>query len=439
MKDESTLYWLWLSERCGTASRDFGTLMRQYDHPFDVYCLDEEEIEHLTGIGERLKERLCDKNLDFAYQTRHTCEKMGADIVPYGSPLYPERLKKLEDPPVLLYVLGQLPQMNDRLCIGMVGTRKMSEYGRESAYKISYELAAAYGVIVSGMARGVDGVAACGALAAKGSTVAVLGCGLSIVYPREHKCLMQAIAEHGAVVTEYPPTERPYGANFPKRNRIISGLCQGVLVVEGAHGSGALITAEKALEQGRDVFALPGNINESGSDGPNDLIRNGALPVLSSEDILRHYDFLYHDKIDYRSHNRAQNHPYPEESALRDYGVALSDTRKRVPTAPKPSPVATKSPKEEAAEAAVVPPSEAPEVRDLPSVSSEVWKILDPTCRRVWEAMPQGMAVSTDALRIEGLSTPELMTALTLLEVSELCTSLPGGLYIRKVPKPIEN
>ena len=224
MNNDSILYWLWLSKQCGIASKEFGKLMKRYDSPFDLYQLDEEEVDRLSGIGDSLKQRLADKNLDFAYRTKYECDKMGVSLIPYGDPRYPERLRMLEDPPVLLYVMGELPNMDDRLCIGMVGTRKMSEYGRQSAYKISYELAAARAVIVSGMALGIDGVSAAGALAAGGTTVAVLGCGLSVVYPKEHGRLMQAIGAHGAVVSEFPLSEKPFGANFPKRNRIISGL-----------------------------------------------------------------------------------------------------------------------------------------------------------------------------------------------------------------------
>ena len=257
MNSEDILYWLWLSERIGIASKEFGKLVKRYDSPFDLYRLEEEEIEGLEGVSERLKLKLADKNLDFAYKTKYECAKKGIHVIPYGDARYPERLRQLEDPPVLLYVMGELPSMDERLCVGMVGTRKISEYGRQSAYKISYELASAGMVIVSGMALGVDGVSAVGALAAGGTTVAVLGCGLSVVYPKEHARLMRAIAAHGAVVSEYPLSEPPYGGNFPKRNRIISGLCQGVLIVEGAQGSGALITASLAEKQGRDVFALP--------------------------------------------------------------------------------------------------------------------------------------------------------------------------------------
>ena len=432
MKDDSILYWLWLSERCGIASKEFGRLMVRYDSPFDLYRLEEEELEQLDGISENLKRKLADKNLDFAYRTKYECSKMGVSLIPYWDSRYPDRLRKLEDPPVLLYVMGELPNMNDRLCVGMVGTRKISEYGRDSSYKISYELASAYAVVVSGMALGVDGVCAVGALAAGGSTVAVLGCGLSVVYPKEHAKLMRAIAKKGAVISEYPLGERPFGGNFPKRNRIISGLCQGVLIVEGAKGSGALITATKAGEQGRDVFALPGKINESNSEGPNDLIRNGAMAVVSSEDILRHYDFLYHDRINYRGLNEAKREMYPLALALSEYGVADFHTRRTANKAPVSYQKTEKETEQPVlqTETAVCEPTKTEVVPT--DEKNQILDTLNPVWVKVLESMPIGRPVTADMLAVDGIPMADVVVAMTILEVNGLCESLPGGMYLRK-------
>ncbi len=441
IKDENSLYWIWLSEKCGVASKEFGRLATRYENPFDLYRLETDEIEHLEGIGNALKARLCEKSLEDAYGVLRYCKQNDVEIVSYGDARYPSRLKTIEDPPVLLYVKGKLPDLNARLCVGMVGTRKMSEYGRQSAYKISYELAAAHAVVVSGMALGVDGVAACGALSAGGSTVAVLGCGISVVYPKEHKKLWREIVRKGAVVTEYSPMERPNGYNFPKRNRIISGLCQGVLVVEGAEGSGAMITAKSAILQGRELFALPGKINESNSEGPNLLIQNGAHVALSAEDILRHYDFLYHDMIDYRSLRQATRRGLDDESALKKYGVASLYSKgrslkqvkneERLETAPStenkqptdPKRIETPKPtKQQTAE-----PSEQTQQRSTDAVAE-----LDELSQRVYAAMPEGRAVSPDALLLEGADIGEIITSLTLLELSGLVRSQVGGLYLKQ-------
>lgn len=436
MKDENRLYWIWLSEKCGIASKDFGRLMERYCDPFDLYRLDENEIEHLEGIGNALKRRLNDKSLESSYAILRYCKTHGVTIIAYADEQYPTRLKNIEDPPVLLYVLGKLPDLNNRLCIGVVGTRKMSEYGRQSAYKISYELGASHAVIVSGMALGVDAVSACAALASGGETVAVLGNGISMAYPKQHERLMKAIGKQGAVITEYPPAEKPLGANFPRRNRIISGLCQGVLIVEGDMRSGALITAQRAIEQGRELFALPGKINEINSEGPNELIQQGANVALSGEDILRHYDFLYHDMINYRGLSRSKKHMVDEETALRRYGVSVICEGKKNQEASKPVP---KQETTVASERRVSPSSV--EKKTVPQTvsasrhsdaSQAVLASLDDVTRQVFAALPMDRAVSPDGIAPEGVSIGEVITSLTLLELSGLVVSLPGGLYQRK-------
>ena len=451
MKDENTLYWIWLSERCGIASKAFGRLAIRYDDPFELYRMEEEELEQLEGIGSALKSRLADKSLESAYASLRYCKENGVQILSYADGRYPARLRTIEDPPVLLYVLGRLPDLNRRLCVGMVGTRSMSEYGRQSAYKISYELAAAGAVIVSGMALGVDGVAACGALSGGGETVAVLGCGISVVYPKEHAHLMKEIAKSGAGLTEYPPNERPSGYHFPIRNRIISGLCQGVLVVEGAVGSGALITAKTAVHQGRELFALPGKINESNSEGPNELIRNGARVALSADDILRHYDFLYHDTLNYTALRKAKNNPKPEREALERYGVSArtmnfssaatpvsepSANRERKPKS-EPKPKKISAPAQRSQDAPKADPTPAPASTLASGHMSEeriqqLLRAFDDQTRHVFEAMPSDRAITPDEVMVDGLGIGDTITALTLLELGGLVSSLPGGLYLKQ-------
>lgn len=438
MKDQNILYWIWLADRCGAASRYLPVLCEKFEDPFEIYRMEEEEIERIEGINQALKLRLFDKSLSSAYDALRYCTKNNVSIISYRDKRYPSRLRSIQDPPVLLYVLGELPNMDDRLCVGMVGTRKISEYGRDTAYKISYELAAANAVVVSGMALGVDGVAASGALASGGQTVAVLGCGISVAYPKEHTKLMSEIAKRGAVVTEYPPFESPHSYNFPRRNRIISGLCQGVLVVEGSASSGALITAKYAIEQGREVFALPGKINESNSDGPNELIKNGALVALSADDIACHYDFLYHDCINYTRLRKAKSSMPPIENSLAKYGVSGVCRRLRsdrvssenTPTqTAEPVSIPKAAPKKEEKNTAADTVSEKPRTSDR---SAELLSGLDETTKRVFEALPMDKAVCADAVVIEGVGIGDIITALTMLEINGLAESLPGGMYIRK-------
>ncbi len=434
MYDDDSLYWIWLADKCGAASKEFARLIGRFENPFEIYRLEAEEIGAIDFIGERLKSALSSKSLESSYSILKYCKQNRIDIITYGSKRYPSRLKTLEDPPAVLYCLGNFPDFDKRLCIGVVGTRKISAYGVESAYKISYELAAANVCVVSGMARGVDAIAACGALEAGGDTVAVLGCGIDVVYPKSHTKLEKHICQRGAVITEYPPSEAPYGHNFPKRNRIISGLCQGVLVVEGDRISGAKITAEKAVSQGREVFALPGKINESNSETPNDLIKRGANVALRSDDIILHYDFLYHDTINYRGLKNAKSKSDFSLKAVQRYGVsaeiyygtAVSDGAHVQKT-----PRTVSQRKTEMHEAEAVD-SKEDIGREESDNSAAVLGGLDPLTRRVFDLMPIDRAVSPDEFTSSEIGIAEAITALTMLEISGLVSSLPGGTYIRR-------
>ena len=445
MRDENTLYWIWLSEKCGAASKQFGRLIDKYDDPFEIYGLSGDEIEQLDGINTSLKAKLCEKDLEHSYSILKYCKENRVDVISYSDMRYPARLKNIEDAPILLYCLGRFPDFNSSLCIGIVGTRKMSEYGKQSSYKIAYELASAGAVVVSGMALGVDGTAACGALAAGGLTVAVLGCGIATAYPKEHKRLMEEIAKKGAVITEYPPNESPRAHNFPKRNRIISGLCQGVLVVEGSQSSGAMITARRAIDQGREVFALPGKIDESNSGGPNELIREGAYAALGSDDILAHYHFLYGDVIDLGKHTKAKKKcaAADADAALKKYGVGskelpkYSDRRGRT-SVDKEFPIETNDTfetpikKEDATEKIEKIEKIEESKNTLADNSAEVLDSLDAETRKVFEVLPIDKAISPDALSALGIDIGAAITALTMLELCGLVSSLPGGLYVRK-------
>lgn len=415
MRDKDSLYWVWLALRMGVASKEFPSFYHAFPDPYEIYRLSEEEIGQIEGLSIAKKEALGDKSLNEAYNIIKYCRENKIGIISYADKEYPARLRTIEDPPIVLYCKGQLPDMNRRLCVGMVGTRRISEYGKQTSYKISYELSAARAVIVSGMALGVDGVCAAGVIAAGGTTVAVLGCGLSIVYPKEHTALMKEIVKKGAVISEYPPFERPFPGNFPKRNRIISGLCQGVVVVEGAQGSGALITASRALSQGRELFAVPGKVNESNSEGPNELIRNGANVVTGASDLIEHYDFLYHDMIDYRRLAKAKRSSELDEGLLVKLGVVRqSIAPAEYPEETREAPVA--SVKAEERKPAEAPAAQAPK-DTLSGGLAEIYGLL-----------PEG-AFTPDVLTSKGIGISEAMTALTMLEISGHVISLPGGAF----------
>lgn len=218
-------------------------------------------------------------------------ERSGARIVVSADDGYPALLKEIAAPPPVLYYRGDLLE-TDRMAVAIVGTRRMTPYGREMTVKISSELARAGVTIVSGLARGVDGVAHQAALDAGGRTIAVLGSGVNRIYPPEHRNLAQRIAEQGAVMSDYLPNTPPDGVNFPPRNRIISGLSMGVVVVEAPDRSGALITVDFAADHGRDVFAVPGPATVANSSGCNRLIREGSRLVRSGDDVLEDLQIL---------------------------------------------------------------------------------------------------------------------------------------------------
>lgn len=227
---------------------------------------------------------------------------------------YPTNLKYIYDPPPALYIKGNIiPQ--DNIAIAVVGSRQASYYGLKNAQELAFELAAGGITIISGLARGVDSAAHRGALKAGGRTIAVLGSGLNMIYPEENKGLAEEISRNGAVVSEFPQDTPPHRHNFPRRNRIISGLSLGVLVVEAAKRSGALITVGFALEQGREVFALPGKIDSFTSQGTHDLIKQGAKLVESTEDIIEELEPLRACQVNQtESESKAKIEPnLPEE------------------------------------------------------------------------------------------------------------------------------
>jgi DNA processing protein len=218
-------------------------------------------------------------------------QALGLQVLALDDPEYPAALREIADPPPLLFVKGTLEPV-DRWSVAIVGTRRATAYGRQATERLAADLAAAGVTVVSGLARGIDTYAHRAALQAGGRTIAVLGNGLDTVYPPENRALAAEIAAQGALVTEFPLGVRPDAVNFPRRNRIVAGLCVGTLVVEAGETSGALITADFALEQGRDVFAVPGSIFSQASAGCHQLIRDGARPVTCAQDVLEELNMM---------------------------------------------------------------------------------------------------------------------------------------------------
>lgn len=444
MKDR--LFEIWFALRCGLQNREFQSLLEICGSPYDIYHAEEAELEKLP-CSRKLRERLADKSLEEATRIMRYCEENRVGLLFWQDQHYPVSLRPLRDPPVMLYYQGTLPDFSRRLCISVVGTRSMSEYGKRMAYKIGYELAATGTVVVSGMALGNDSVAAAGALAAGGQTVAVLGCGIDMVYPREHEPLARRIKRQGCVMTEFPPATPPEGRNFPIRNRIISGLSQGTVVVEGDQRSGAMITARTAILQGRAIYAFPGNVGETNSAGTNQLIAGGAAMILSASDVLEDYGFLYRDVLDINKLRRAELRSDPDDAFLAELGVSVRTVKPRSQQGSKAegeSMGTTRKARSSSSEtvpahvadiSATEPSAKNPAPRSAPAkgdLSEQVLKHLTDAQRRIFELLPLDHAVTVDYLTREGFSVGEVMAAMTILEIKGLTVTLPGGLYSRK-------
>lgn len=293
MDRKTTLYWIWLAEACGPESALPVQLWSRVRDIEAIYTMTHDDYAALKGIRESQITALCDKDLYRAKRIEEACARHNIGILPLNAPLYPDRLRKIHCPPAVLYYRGYLPDFNGRLSIAIVGTRGMTDEGRRSGYRVSYELSVAGAIIVSGMALGVDGIAQKAALDAEGCSIAVLGTAIDRCYPQEHQPLYDRLLLNGGIISEYAPGCDTHPWHFPQRNRIISGLCQGTLVVEAGQKSGALITAETAHLQGRTVFAMPGPPSDPAHVGTNNLLKAGAVPVTCATDILTHYAPLY--------------------------------------------------------------------------------------------------------------------------------------------------
>ena len=455
MKNEAK--WIWLAQHCGVASNEMISVVEKIGSIRDIYLADYETYIE-CGISERLAEKLSDKSLESAYTIIKRCNELGAGILCYSDEAYPKSLRSLKDPPAVLYYAGKLPDLNSHLCIATVGTRKMSEYGMRSAYKIAYEVAASGAVIVSGMALGIDAVCAGAAIAARGKTVAVLGCGIDVVYPKQHAKLCEAIKEHGAIITEYPPSVEPRGFHFPIRNRIISGISQGTTVIDADINSGSMITAKTAILQGRDIYAVPCNI-DSEKSGTNELIRDGAQAVVSGYDIIKNYVYAFKDVLNVKNMKEAETRSEFDASRLASLSIKA---RGEAPAFEGASAQAERMAAENSAkreksqkinEKATSADTKKRDIKDRDTkenlfadckevaVSAQngdgdksraALESLNERHRRIFDEMPLDKAIPVDYLIKAGFRPVEVIAALTVLEVKGLVSSLPGALYIRK-------
>ena len=408
------IHWIWLAHRPGVNDRLKVRLLEHFREPEDVFFADDTAFDHIEGISEEVKEALRDKNLTQAEEILEACQRENLQILTYRDAAYPVRLKNIADPPIVLYYKGQLPEFDALPVIGVVGTRKASAYGMQTAKRMGYQIGKCGGIVVSGMAYGIDGMAMAGALTAGQATVGVLGCGADIVYPPSNRALFRDVEKFGCILSEFPPGTPPAKWTFPKRNRIISGLSCGVLVVEAPEKSGALITARQAAEQGRDVFAVPGNIDMPSFVGSNRLLRDGAIMVSSGWDVLSEYKGLYPDKIR-KDTAPAHQSAYPDELAKQEPSAPPKVAQK--PKLPgKKSDLKKKLEKKGIDKEQSAPYSDVNTI--LPKLSADEQQIV--LCLKAGERLVDDVIAET------GLTTGKLLAALTMLELKGVITRLPG-------------
>ena len=444
-------YWLWLSLRLSPGSGAIDAVLKHFSYDAKmVFKAEQAELDAVPGLKDEIIDRLMDKTLEETRNIYSWCMAQNVGLLAYDNPLYPERLRSIPHPPVLLYYKGKLPNFDKNVCIAAVGTRKITEYGKREGYIICRDLAMAGAIVVSGMARGIDSICHRGALDASGHTVAVLGCGIDRIYPPENGPLMDEISLTGTVFSEYKPGTPPTGSNFPIRNRIISGLCQGTLVVEADEASGAMITAKTASQQGRDLFALPGKVDEQNSQGTNALIKDGAKMVTSAKDILVEYEFYYPETI--RTENlpaflpRFVNGIHEREQVLKATKVLITkvatdtwaEEEKQKKKADKNSNQSSVKPlvKTDTVSEITNPLPDAPtadHVNEKPSEPEtiEVPKFIGKIQADILNLMPMDHPVTADDLAKKGPEVSTILSAMTMLEVGGLVRCLPGGLYQR--------
>lgn len=419
---DNLVYWIWLSLACTPGSNTFAKLLERYKSPKEVYDADEEAIAAVVTSRSSDYDSLVCKNLEQAENVLSFCRSKKVGILTYSDESFPESLREIPTPPVLLYYRGVLPNFKEIFPISIVGTRRLSDYGRRNAFNISFDLARAGATVVSGMALGIDSVAHAGALAAKKVTVAVLGSGIDVCYPSQHITLAKEIVKTGCIFTEYPPGSVPDGRHFPVRNRIISGLSRLTLVVEGRERSGALITARHAKEQGRPVYALPGNVGNGNSELSNLLIKNGAVLCTSADDIVRDFDvdsrgilnpFELAKKVKVNMNdvfNRLKI-----SCVSQDDGGIFRSSRKRNATVPV----------REYVQDTVV---ESPENEAPPSLSG-----IDDRAIKLYKKIPVGVECEIDDLVDEEFSSNEVSRLLLKLEMCRVIKMLPGEKIRRNI------
>lgn len=427
----NSLYYIWLSEAIGGSYDTYRELTDTIGSVYDVYMADTDVYSGLSARVRRRMSALCDKSLSRAMSISDFCRTSEVCIITYEDKNYPSLLRDIEDPPLVLYIRGRMPDFESKLHVAVVGTRKMTEYGKNIAYNMGYSLSRNGAVVVSGMALGCDSVAMCAALDAGCGCIGVLGCGVDIAYPPQHSSFMKNILSNGgSIISEYAPGVKAKPEYFVRRNRIISGLCRATLVVEADMISGAMHTARFTNAQDRMLFVIPGKVGEKSSEGTLSLISDGARVALEPNDILKEYVFLYSGTVDLKTYGATPSGEI--DACLSRRGVysksiaansirAASDTaqtqenkvQKRIGIRDVLGELVKKKTSE--------PYTDPQKQKKLELLPKEV--------RDVYDKIPKNEIFIADDVEKYGISAREFMCAVTILEINGLAKAYPGSRY----------
>jgi DNA processing protein len=412
-------YWLWLSERRHCSKTDEFRILEHFGTPEAAYFADAEEYRMIEGISQQSIQSLCDKSLDQSERILEDCDRLDLRIMTFQDADYPDRLKNIYDPPILLYIKGKVFAFDDEVAIGIVGTRKPSPYGVRMAGKLGLELARCGALVVSGIAQGVDSTALQAALRGGGQVVSVLAGGINVIYPSQNGDLYADVAAAGALISEYPPGTEHRGSHFPLRNRIISGLSIGVVTVEAEVRSGTMITARYAIDQDRDLFAVPGPADAPMSTGTNHLIKIGAARLVENgRDILTEYENLFPHKL------RLGRSLSAKEEAARLQGIAVTKMPDR-------------KCEEKEENHGIDAERQEKEIDNCERIEYIDWKDgqkeLTDDQRDILLALGNGMHTIDDLIELTQIPARRVLSAMTLLQIKGYVTEQTGKRFKTRV------
>lgn len=405
------IHWIWLATRPDISDREKAALIQHFGDPEALYYAQKKDLAP-HGWKEASLAALLDKNLAPAQKILDDCCDEDISICTYQDATYPARLRNIPDPPMVLYYKGRLPDLDSIPVVAVVGTRSATPYGVNVAGKMGFQIVKCGAALVTGLADGIDGAGARGALMADGIVIGVLGCGADMVYPAKHKSLYADCRRRGCIITEFPPGTPPYKWNFPKRNRIISGLSCGVVVVEAPEKSGSLITARDALEQGRDVFCVPGNVDMPTFAGSAALLREGAIFVTNGWQVVSEYKDIYPGKV------RPYGGPAPVQERQEPAGAVAKVAEE--PVSPRRKSIfGGKKDKKSIDNAAAAP-------------YHVIHAHLSDEERQIVALLEKGQLLKDEVISQSGLPAAKVSSLLTMLQIKGVVNDKPGNIWMLK-------